>query len=88
MKKRFLDWILPRQPYRELFPLRADVLSGREKDGFTYPVAVYDHNEKRAVTDGFCVSRKDCCAPRTFVFGDIQNGRLFAGGLAEIKKSG
>ena len=26
---------------------------GRKKDGFTYPVAMYDHDEGRAVTDGF-----------------------------------
>jgi len=36
----------------QLFPLSADVLSGREKDGTTYPVAMYDHDEGRAITDG------------------------------------
>src|SRR5688572_31388110 len=29
----------------QLFPLPADVLDGRVKDGFTYPVAIYDHDE-------------------------------------------
>ena len=37
----------------ELFALPADILSGREKDGITYPVAMYDHDEGRAVTGGF-----------------------------------
>ena len=31
----------------------ADIMSGRQKDGFTYPVAIYDHDEGAAVTDGF-----------------------------------
>jgi hypothetical protein len=35
----------------ELFPIQPDVLNGREKDGFAYPVAMYDHDEGRAVTD-------------------------------------
>src|SRR5215211_833589 len=37
----------------DLFPLPPDVLNGREKDGLTYPVAMYDHDEGHAVTDGF-----------------------------------
>src|ERR1043165_3227082 len=37
----------------QLFPLPADILSGRQKDGFTYPVAMYDHDEGASITDGF-----------------------------------
>src|SRR5947207_2817568 len=37
----------------ELFPLPAEILDGRVKDGFTYPVAMYDHDEGRAMSDGF-----------------------------------
>ena len=37
----------------QLFPLPADVLDGRKKDEFTYPVAIYDHNEGQAITGGF-----------------------------------
>ncbi len=32
----------------ELYPLPPEILDGRVKDGFTYPVAVYDHDEGRA----------------------------------------
>jgi len=71
----------------ELFPLPADVLNGRVKDGFTYPVAIYDHDEGRAVTDGFAYRGKIAALRGKFVFGDIQNGRVFAADLAEMKKA-
>jgi len=71
----------------ELFPLPADVLNGRQKDGFTYPVAMYDHDEGRAVTDGFAYHGKIAALRGKFVFGDIQNGRVFAADLAEMKKA-
>jgi hypothetical protein len=71
----------------ELFPLPADVLSGRVKDGFTYPVAIYDHDEGRAVTDGFAYRGKIAALRGKFVFGDIQNGRVFVADLAELKKA-
>ena len=71
----------------ELFPLPADVLSGRVKDGFTYPVAIYDHDEGRAVTDGFAYHGRIAALRGKFVFGDIQNGRLFAADLAAMKKA-
>jgi hypothetical protein len=71
----------------ELFALPPDVLNGREKDGFTYPVAMYDHDEGRAVTDGFAYHGRIAALQGKFVFGDIQNGRLFAADLAEMKKA-
>jgi len=71
----------------ELFPLPADVLSGRTKDGFTYPVAIYDHDEGQAVTDGFAYHGRIAALRGKFVFGDIQRGRLFAADLAEMKKA-
>jgi hypothetical protein len=71
----------------ELFPLPQEVLEGREKDGFTYPVAIYDHDEGRAVTDGFAYHGQIAALRGKFVFGDIQNGRLFAADLAELKKA-
>ena len=37
----------------ELFPLPEEVLDGRVKDGFTYPVAIYDHDEGRSISAGF-----------------------------------
>jgi hypothetical protein len=71
----------------ELFLLPPAVLSGREKDGTTYPVAIYDHDEGRAVTDGFAYHGRIAALQGKFVFGDIQNGRLFAAAVAELKKA-
>jgi hypothetical protein len=71
----------------ELFPLPESVLNGREKDGLTYPVAMYDHDEGQAVTDGFAYHGRIAALRGKFVFGDIQNGRLFASDLAEMKKA-
>ena len=71
----------------ELFALPADVLSGREHDGLTYPVAIYDHDEGRAVTGGFAYHGRIAALQGKFVFGDIQNGRVFAADLAEMKKA-
>jgi hypothetical protein len=71
----------------ELFALPPDVMNGREKDGLTYPVAMYDHDEGRAVTDGFAYHGRIAALQDKFVFGDIQNGRLFAADLAEMKKA-
>jgi hypothetical protein len=63
------------------------VLSGREKDGLTYPVVIYDHDEGRAITDGFPYHGRIAALRGKFVFGDIQNGRIFAADLAEMKKA-
>jgi len=57
------------------------------KDGFTYPVAVYDHDEGHAVTDGFAYHGRIAALQGKFIFGDIQNGRLFACDLAAMKKA-
>jgi hypothetical protein len=69
----------------EVFPLPADILSGRVKDGFTYPVAVYDHGEGRAITGGFAYHGRIPALRGKFVFGDIVAGRLFAADLAAMK---
>jgi hypothetical protein len=71
----------------DLFALPAEVLSGREKDGLTYPVAIYDHDEGRAVSGGVAYHGRIAALQGKFVFGDIQNGRLFATDLAEMKKA-
>jgi len=71
----------------QLFPLAADILNGREKDGLTYPVAMYDHDEGRSITDGFAYHGRIPALQGKFVFGDIQNGRVFAADLAEMKKA-
>ncbi len=71
----------------QLFPLPADVLEGRQKDGFTYPVAIYDHNEGQAISGGFAYHGRIAALRGKFVFGDIQRGRLFAADLAAMKKA-
>jgi hypothetical protein len=53
----------------------------------TYPVAMYDHDEGHAVTDGFAYHGRIAALRGKFVFGDIQNGRVFAADLAEMKKA-
>jgi hypothetical protein len=71
----------------QLYPLPAEILDGRVKDGFTYPVAVYDHDEGRSVTDGFAYHGRIAALNGKFVFGDIQSGRVFASDLAAMKKA-
>ena len=71
----------------QLFPLPPDILSGRVKDGFTYPVAIYDHDEGASVTDGFAYHGRIAALAGKFIFGDIQRGRVFASDLAAMKKA-
>jgi hypothetical protein len=50
-----------------LHALPADILNGKVKDGFLYPVAMYDHDEGPAVTDGFTITAKSPrCAANSF----------------------
>lgn len=71
----------------QLYPLPPEIMDGRVKDGFTYPVAVYDHDEGHSVTDGFAYHGRIPALNGKFVFGDIQNGRVFASDLAALKKA-
>ena len=71
----------------QLFTLPAEILDGRKKDEFTYPVAIYDHNEGQAISGGFAYHGKIEALRGKFVFGDIQRGRLFASDLAALKKA-
>ena len=71
----------------QLFALPADVMDGRRKDEFTYPVAMYDHNEGQAVSGGFAYYGRIAALRNKFVFGDIVRGRLFASDLAALKKA-
>jgi len=77
--------IRPGGALNQLYPLPDDVLDGRTRDGFTYPVAMYDHDEGRAVTAGFTYHGPIAALDGKFLFGDIQNGRLFAADLAALK---
>lgn len=71
----------------QLYPLPNEVLDGRLKDGFTYPVAIYDHDEGGAVTDGFTYHGRIPALQGKFVFGDVQRGRLFAADVAALKRA-
>jgi hypothetical protein len=71
----------------QLFALPADVLTGRVKDGFTYPVAIYDHHDGQAVSGGFAYYGRIPALRGKFVFGDIVRGRLFAADVAALKKA-
>jgi hypothetical protein len=69
----------------QLYPLSDELLDGRNRDEFIYPVAMYDHDEGRAVTAGFPYDGPIEALQGKFLFGDIQNGRLFAADLAAMK---
>ena len=69
----------------QLFELPEDVLDGRIEDEFTYPVAIYDHNEGRAISGGFAYHGRIEALRGKFVFGDLVRGRIFAADLAAIK---
>ena len=71
----------------ELYPLPAEILDGRVKDGFIYPVAMYDHDEGRAVSGGFAYHGRITALNGKFVFGDVQNGRVFVADLTAMKKA-
>ena len=71
----------------QIFALPENILKGREKDGFTYPVAIYDHNDGQAVCGGFTYHGRIPALKGKFVFGDIQRGRIFAADVAAMKKA-
>ena len=71
----------------QLFALPAEILSGKGKDEFTYPVAMYDHNDGQAVTGGFAYYGKIAALRGKFVFGDVVRGRVFVADLAAMKKA-
>jgi hypothetical protein len=71
----------------QLFPLPTDVLEGRTKDDFIYPVAIYDHDEGVAISGGFAYNGTIPALRGKFVFGDINRGRVFAADTAALKKA-
>jgi hypothetical protein len=81
--------IRPGGALNQLYPLSAAVLSGREKEkeGFVYPVAMYDHDEGVAITGGFTYTGRIPALRGKFVFGDINRGRLFVSDIAALKKA-
>jgi hypothetical protein len=77
----------PGSTLAQVFPLAAEILDGRMKDGFTYPVAIYDHNDGQAVTGGFAYYGRIPALKGKFLFGDVVRGRLFAADIAAMKKA-
>jgi glucose/arabinose dehydrogenase len=71
----------------QIFALPGGILKGREKDGFTYPVAIYDHNDGQAITGGYTYHGTIPALRGKFIFGDIQRGRIFASDVAAMKKA-
>ena len=71
----------------QLFPLPAEIMSGKKKDEFIYPVAMYDHTEGQAIAGGFAYHGRIPALRGKFVFGDIVRGRLFVADLAAMKKA-
>ena len=63
------------------------MLSGKTKDEFTYPVAIYDHRDGQAVSGGFAYYGIIPALRGKFVFGDVQRGRVFAADVAAMKKA-
>ena len=70
-----------------LFEVPADILDSRGKDNFIYPVAMYDHDEGRAISGGFTYNGKIPVLRGKFVFGDVQRGRVFVSDVAALKRA-
>ena len=79
--------VRPGGALNQLFPLPADVLEGRTKDEFIYPVAIYDHDEGVAISGGFAYNGKIQALRGKIVFGDVNRGRVFVADTAAVKKA-
>lgn len=69
----------------EVFALPSDILTGATPDPFTYPVAIYDHDEGRAISGGFTYHGPIPALQGKYIFGDVNNGRVFASDVAAMK---
>ncbi len=72
----------------ELYPLPTEILDGRVKDGFTYPVAVYDHDEgawRSPPASRITAGSPRCAASMSLA--TFIGGRIFASDLAAMKKA-
>jgi hypothetical protein len=77
--------IRPGGALNQLYELPGDVLRGRNRDEFTYPVAMYDHDEGVAITGAFAYHGRIEALRGKLIFGDVNRGRLFAADLAAVK---
>jgi hypothetical protein len=71
----------------QVVALPANVLDGTVKDGFTYPVAMYDHGDGQSIAAGFVYTGRIGPLRGKFVFGDLARGRVFAADVAALKKA-
>jgi hypothetical protein len=69
----------------QLYELPGDVLRGRNRDEFMYPVAIYDHDEGVAITGVIPYRGRIDALRDKLIFGDVNRGRLFATGIAAAK---
>ena len=79
--------VRPGGELNELFTLPDATLDGSQEDEFTYPVAIYDHDEGIAITGGFAYYGRIEALRGKFVFGDIARGRLFAADVDAMKNA-
>ncbi len=70
-----------------LFELPTAILDGLKREEFLYPVAMYDHDEGRAISGGFTYNGKIGQLRGKYVFGDVQRGRVFVSDIAALKKA-
>jgi glucose/arabinose dehydrogenase len=70
-----------------LFELPAEILDGRKREEFLYPVAMYDHDEGRAISGGFTYNGKIAALRGKYVFGDVQRGRVFTADVVALKQA-
>jgi hypothetical protein len=77
--------IRPGGALNQLYELPADVLKQRGRDEFTYPVAIYDHDEGVAITGVFPYHGRIDALQGKLIFGDVNRGRLFAVDIAAAK---
>jgi hypothetical protein len=69
----------------QVFALPEDVRNGKNKDAYTYPVAMFDHGDGVAVSAGFAYHGKIEQLQGKFVFGDVNRGRIFVADVAAMK---
>src|SRR5688572_2943967 len=70
--------IRPGGALNQLYELPGDVLRGKGRDEFIYPVAIYDHNEGVAITGAYPYHGRVEALRGKVVFGDVNRGRVFA----------
>jgi hypothetical protein len=79
--------IRPGGALNQLFALPERIVNGRSRDEYIYPVAMYDHDEGRAISGGFAYHGRIEALRGRFIFGDLSRGRLFASDLDELKRA-